>query len=88
VYGFWAFLQERLNHVLKSFKTNNHSGGELEVTLMRSFESSNALRNLVRRVSPSPEVLAHGENTPQLDYLASLEAFDNEEKLAIKTITQ
>ncbi|KZT04236.1 uncharacterized protein LAESUDRAFT_629493, partial [Laetiporus sulphureus 93-53] len=27
VYGFWSFLSERLNKVLKSYSTNNHDGG-------------------------------------------------------------
>lgn len=47
VYGFWVFLQERLNYILKHFKTNNRGGGELEVTLMRSYEASTSLRQLV-----------------------------------------
>lgn len=34
---FWTFLFERLNKVLKSFKTNNHGGGELEVSFFREF---------------------------------------------------
>ncbi len=34
---FWTFLFERLNKVLKSFKTGNHSGGELETTFFREF---------------------------------------------------
>lgn len=46
-YGFWAFLQEQLSYVLKSFKTNNRGDGELEVTLMRSYEAAGALRNMV-----------------------------------------
>lgn len=50
VYGFWAFLQERLNYVLKSFKTNNRADGELEVTLMRSFSALSWIRKLVSRI--------------------------------------
>lgn len=37
VYGFWSFTVERLNKVLKSYQTNNHNGGELEVTFMREY---------------------------------------------------
>lgn len=37
LHGFWTFLFERLNKVLKSFKTNNHNGGELETTFFREF---------------------------------------------------
>ncbi|KZT51686.1 hypothetical protein CALCODRAFT_423135, partial [Calocera cornea HHB12733] len=38
VHGFWAFLFERLNKLLKSFNTNNHQGGEMEVTFAREFK--------------------------------------------------
>jgi hypothetical protein len=37
LHGFWTFLFERLNKVLKSYKTNNHSGGQLETTFFREF---------------------------------------------------
>ncbi|KAJ2929408.1 hypothetical protein H1R20_g7676, partial [Candolleomyces eurysporus] len=37
LHGFWTFLFERLNKVLKSYKTNNQSGGELEATFFREF---------------------------------------------------
>src|SRR5713101_5522290 len=32
LHNFWMFLYERLNKVLKSFKTNNHGQGKLETT--------------------------------------------------------
>lgn len=35
---FWTFLFERLNKVLKSFKTNNHANGELETTFFTEFQ--------------------------------------------------
>ncbi|KAG2141058.1 hypothetical protein DEU56DRAFT_734574 [Suillus clintonianus] len=38
LHDFWTFLFERLNKVLKSFKTNNHSNGELETTFFREFQ--------------------------------------------------
>lgn len=47
VYGFWCFLQERLNYILKAFKTNNRGKGILEVTLMRSFAALSWLREVV-----------------------------------------
>ncbi|KAH9918998.1 hypothetical protein B0H21DRAFT_702279, partial [Amylocystis lapponica] len=47
VYGFWTFLTERLNKVLKSYATNNHDGGELEVTFFRAFSREVRLRRLV-----------------------------------------
>ncbi|KII93303.1 hypothetical protein PLICRDRAFT_100818 [Plicaturopsis crispa FD-325 SS-3] len=37
LHEFWTFLFERINKVLKSYKTNNHSGGELETTFFREF---------------------------------------------------
>ncbi|KAL5535628.1 hypothetical protein ACEPAF_3722 [Sanghuangporus sanghuang] len=37
VYGFWTFTSERLNKLLKSIKTNNHNGGEIEVSFFRGF---------------------------------------------------
>ncbi|KAI0349431.1 hypothetical protein OH77DRAFT_1580440 [Trametes cingulata] len=35
--GFWTFLFERLNKILKSYRTNNHEGGEIEATFFREF---------------------------------------------------
>ncbi|KAG1826357.1 hypothetical protein EV424DRAFT_1345673 [Suillus variegatus] len=37
LHDFWTFLSERLNKVLKSFKTNNHGDGELETTFFSEF---------------------------------------------------
>ncbi|KAF8471023.1 hypothetical protein JB92DRAFT_2771868, partial [Gautieria morchelliformis] len=37
VYGFWCFLGERLNKILKSFKSNNWGGGQLEVSMIREW---------------------------------------------------
>ncbi|KAG0705870.1 hypothetical protein DFH29DRAFT_996311 [Suillus ampliporus] len=37
LHDFWTFLFERLNKVLKSFKTNNHGDGELETTFFSEF---------------------------------------------------
>lgn len=34
---FWTFLFERINKVLKSYNSANHSGGELEVSFFREF---------------------------------------------------
>ncbi|KAJ7753257.1 hypothetical protein B0H16DRAFT_1835472 [Mycena metata] len=46
VYGFWTFLCERLNKLLKSYDTNNHGDGELEVTFFREFHRDANLREL------------------------------------------
>ncbi|KAG0694056.1 hypothetical protein DFH29DRAFT_815742, partial [Suillus ampliporus] len=48
VYGFWTFLFERLNKVLKSYSTNNHGGGELEVTFFHAFEKDHELCTMVK----------------------------------------
>ncbi|KAJ7036197.1 hypothetical protein C8F04DRAFT_1036865 [Mycena alexandri] len=47
VYGFWTFLFERLNKLLKSYETNNHGDGELEVTFFREFHRDANLREVV-----------------------------------------
>ncbi|KAF7293363.1 alcohol dehydrogenase [Mycena kentingensis (nom. inval.)] len=49
VYGFWTFLFERLNKLLKSYDTNNHGNGELEVTFLREFIRDARLRELLRK---------------------------------------
>ncbi|KAF7348324.1 hypothetical protein MSAN_01786200 [Mycena sanguinolenta] len=38
LHEFWTFLFERLNKVLKSYKTPNHAGGELETSFFREFQ--------------------------------------------------
>ncbi|KZT60267.1 hypothetical protein CALCODRAFT_480790 [Calocera cornea HHB12733] len=38
VHGFWTYLYERLNKVMKTYRTNNHGGGELEVTFSREWK--------------------------------------------------
>ncbi|KZO95468.1 hypothetical protein CALVIDRAFT_564871 [Calocera viscosa TUFC12733] len=38
VHGFWTFIFERLNKLLKQFNTNGHGGGEMEVTFAREFK--------------------------------------------------
>ena len=53
VYGFWSFLMERLNKVLKSYKTNSHAFGELEVTFLREFQRDVRLRDMVVSLSNS-----------------------------------
>ena len=45
--GFWTFLFERLNKVLKGYRTNNHEGGEIEVTFFREFHRAAQLQRVV-----------------------------------------
>ncbi|KAG2125159.1 hypothetical protein DEU56DRAFT_707052, partial [Suillus clintonianus] len=40
LHDFWTFLFERLNKVLKSFKTNNHANGELETMFFSEFHQT------------------------------------------------
>ncbi|KZP21905.1 hypothetical protein FIBSPDRAFT_739745 [Athelia psychrophila] len=47
LHGFWTFLFERLNKVLKSYKTNNHSGGELETSFSREFHRTVAAARML-----------------------------------------
>ncbi|KAJ7869571.1 hypothetical protein B0H14DRAFT_2346007, partial [Mycena olivaceomarginata] len=47
IYGFWAFLPERLNKVLKNLNTNNWGGGLLEVSMMREFHRMAQLDGMV-----------------------------------------
>jgi hypothetical protein len=50
VYGFWCFLDERLNKLLKSFKSNNWGGGQLEVSMMCAWGRDVQMREMVRVV--------------------------------------
>ncbi|KAG2350555.1 hypothetical protein BDR05DRAFT_993937 [Suillus weaverae] len=43
VYHFWTFLFERLNKVLKSYSTNNHGGGEIELSALSTRSSDEGL---------------------------------------------
>ncbi|EMD34886.1 hypothetical protein CERSUDRAFT_75776 [Gelatoporia subvermispora B] len=54
VYGFWTFLFERLNKILKNYAVNNHDGGELEVTFMREFDRERRLRCMVNELASLP----------------------------------
>lgn len=47
LYGFWAFLTERLNKVLKNLNSNNWGGGLLEVSMMREFHRIAQLEGMV-----------------------------------------
>ena len=47
VYVFWTFLGERLNNLLKTFNNNSHKGGQLEISMMRSFNRDTQLCTMV-----------------------------------------
>ncbi|TFK48588.1 hypothetical protein OE88DRAFT_1634697 [Heliocybe sulcata] len=60
VYCFWLFLVERLNKTLKDYNMNNHSGGELEITLMRMFYREVHIRDMVSLyISGASCIVAH-----------------------------
>ncbi len=44
---FWTFLFERLNKILKGYKTNNHKGGEIEMTFFREFHRAAHMHRMV-----------------------------------------
>ncbi|KIJ10094.1 hypothetical protein PAXINDRAFT_157711 [Paxillus involutus ATCC 200175] len=46
VYNFWAFLSEWLNKVLKSSNSNNWTGGQVEISMMREFARGSWLDSL------------------------------------------
>ncbi|OCB85355.1 hypothetical protein A7U60_g7664 [Sanghuangporus baumii] len=60
VYSFWTFTFERLNKVLKSYKTNNHAGGEIEVSFFREFHRDIRLRDFVSTIHKANEPLDTG----------------------------
>ncbi|KAG2365895.1 hypothetical protein BDR07DRAFT_1275829, partial [Suillus spraguei] len=47
VYIFWAFLSERLNKVLKSSNSNNWTGGQVEISMMREFMRAAQIDSMV-----------------------------------------
>lgn len=49
VYGFWCFLSERLNKILKGYNFNNRNGGELEITMMRALGRDTRVIEIVRQ---------------------------------------
>ncbi|KAF8066846.1 hypothetical protein FPV67DRAFT_1670313 [Lyophyllum atratum] len=55
LHEFWTFLFERLNKVLKSYKTNNHAGGELETSFFREFHRTVQDSRLLAQAAHSPD---------------------------------
>jgi hypothetical protein len=53
VYKFWTFLTEHLNKILKSYGSNFWGGGQLEISMMRSFNREVCVHNLVSFPSAS-----------------------------------
>ncbi|RDX49847.1 hypothetical protein OH76DRAFT_1350092 [Lentinus brumalis] len=59
VYGFWTFVFERLNKLLKSYSTSKHSGGQVEVSFMRAFMRDASLRYIVGSFAVAPAFIRH-----------------------------
>ncbi|KAF7368239.1 hypothetical protein MVEN_00144000 [Mycena venus] len=62
--GFWAFLTERLNKILKNLNSNNWTGGRLEVSMMREFHRSTRITSVLSQIevstrAPSPSTSEH-----------------------------
>ncbi|EJD38133.1 hypothetical protein AURDEDRAFT_172768 [Auricularia subglabra TFB-10046 SS5] len=47
VYGFWEFPGEHINKTLKSINTNNRRAGELELTMLRSYNKTTFLMQML-----------------------------------------
>ncbi|KAH9838969.1 uncharacterized protein C8Q71DRAFT_704413 [Rhodofomes roseus] len=55
-YSWWAYPYERNNGFLGRFKTNGHTGGELEATMMRGWVKCQLISDLVRAPLPDGTV--------------------------------
>lgn len=55
LHDFWTFLFERLNKLLKSYKTNNHSNGALETTFFMEFHRTCELGRLTYTLQHYPK---------------------------------
>ncbi|KZT57362.1 hypothetical protein CALCODRAFT_508810 [Calocera cornea HHB12733] len=64
VHGFWTFLFERLNKVLKAINTSGHKGGVVEVTFAREFKREISLTRMC-------SVLANQDNDRLARFIAS-----------------
>ncbi|KAL4259480.1 hypothetical protein AB1N83_007669 [Pleurotus pulmonarius] len=55
VYNFWSFLAERLNKTLKNLNSNNWSGGQIEVSMMREFYRGTQTNLLMQSIVKNPD---------------------------------
>ncbi|KAJ7757939.1 hypothetical protein B0H16DRAFT_1822615 [Mycena metata] len=51
---FWTFLFERINKVLKSYNSSNHSGGELETSFFREFHRTIQTSRILAQAASFP----------------------------------
>ncbi|KAJ6476716.1 hypothetical protein C8R47DRAFT_657669 [Mycena vitilis] len=64
--GWWVFPFERHLGKLGRFKTNGHTGGELEGTMMRSWWKSIYCQDLVAKLQAQPDRTAEDDRTIDL----------------------
>ncbi|KAG1796123.1 hypothetical protein EV424DRAFT_1353275 [Suillus variegatus] len=81
LHDFWTFLFERLNKVLKSFKTNNHANGDLETTFFREFQRTCEIGRLTYSLQSYPE-----DSLPRQAAMHMLKA-TNEERGTVAGLT-
>ncbi|KAJ7460352.1 hypothetical protein B0H11DRAFT_2242123 [Mycena galericulata] len=67
VYNFWAFLTEHLNKLLENLNSNNWTGGQLEVSMMREFHRNAAVDSAFTREILIMEVPAAEESDEDPD---------------------
>ncbi len=70
LHGFWTFISERMNKILKSYMTNNHGSGELKTTFFQEFQrtvrTSRVVCNFIYMVQVNLTImkLAQGSQAP------------------------
>ncbi|KAG1881234.1 hypothetical protein F4604DRAFT_1922240 [Suillus subluteus] len=89
VYGFWTFIFKHLNKVLKSYSTNNHGDGEIEISFFRAFLRDTELRtmltNLLTRTSESDE-LPSAEDAILYEAVKSIIATDSDTRGTVASL--
>ena len=81
VYGWWGYPMEQNNGFLKKFRTNGHTGGELEATLMRSWVKYGLISDLVGPQTAVSLILSPSYVAQQI---LRLEHMDEPDELDIK----
>ena len=74
IYGWWLFAFERFNGMLEKVKLNGHSGGRMELTLMRYWVMTHLLYEYLL-VLPDDE--EHQEERMYIDHIIQQEGRDS-----------
>ncbi|KAJ7142859.1 hypothetical protein C8R44DRAFT_866139 [Mycena epipterygia] len=64
--GFWAFLTERLNKILKNLNSNNWTSGRLEVSMMREFHRSTRITSVLSQIETSTHTPSSSQSEHKL----------------------